>query len=197
MFIYPEIYLYHSKGNLMNSLIRVLKDYRNYLEKHNLAKGPNIPYLVGWVDRFLRFAKPLQSHKFQTVLEMFRSHLEKTDIRPWQLRQAIDAVSIYKYQFRKSLPDYVDGDACKMSDKEICDLAEQFAALKRYSFATKKSYLHWIRRFLGWRSKMDIGGSFSEENVKGFLTHLVMVQKVSASTQNQAFNALLFLCRMC
>jgi hypothetical protein len=34
-----------------------------------------------------------------------------------------------------------------------------------------------------------------EPEIKAFLTHLVVMHKVSASTQNQTLSALLFLCR--
>lgn len=53
---------------------------------------------------------------------------------------------------------------------------------------TVDSYLGWIRRF---RMKCSSDAP-SEDDVSRFLTDLVIDAKVSASTQNQAFNALLF-----
>ena len=71
------------------------------------AKAEHVPYLVGWVREFLRFARDKTGHKFETVIEMFRCHLEQNPrITDWQVRQAIDAVIIYRRQFRESrLPD--------------------------------------------------------------------------------------------
>lgn len=57
---------------------------------------------------------------------------------------------------------------------------------------TEKAYVLWVRRFVhhhGLRHPGDLG----EEEVGAFLTHLAVEGNVSASTQNQALSALLFL----
>ena len=62
------------------------------------------------------------------------------------------------------------------------------------SAKTEKAYVHWIRQFILFHEKRhprDMAG----EEVTGFLTHLAVRRKVSASTQNQALSALLFLYR--
>jgi integron integrase len=62
------------------------------------------------------------------------------------------------------------------------------------SLRTEKTYISWIRsfqRFLDDRSPYDI----NSDHVKNFLTYLAAERKVAAATQNQAFNALLFLYR--
>ena len=65
---------------------------------------------------------------------------------------------------------------------------------RHYSPRTEKAYLFWTRRFLAfssWRSPESMG----PVEVKAFLTHLASAVHISASTQNQAFSALLFLYR--
>jgi integron integrase len=69
-------------------------------------------------------------------------------------------------------------------------------ALRRrhYSRRTEKAYVAWVRRFSlfhGQRNPAELGAP----EVTGYLSHLAAVGKVSASTQNQAFSALLFLYR--
>jgi len=64
--------------------------------------------------------------------------------------------------------------------------------LKGYSIRTEKSYVSWIKRFIIFHDKRhpsELGRSEIEE----FLSHLVMELNVASSTQNQAFNAILFL----
>ena len=64
--------------------------------------------------------------------------------------------------------------------------------LKGYSIRTEKSYVSWIKRFImfhGKRHPEEMGKS----EIEAFLSHLVMNLDVSSSTQNQAFNAILFL----
>ena len=79
---------------------------------------------------------------------MFRQHLEQNPrITDWQIRQAIDAVIIYKHQFRNSqLPDaYSSGPG--LDSKATLERARQFASLKRYARSTRKTHLAWISRY--------------------------------------------------
>jgi integron integrase len=65
---------------------------------------------------------------------------------------------------------------------------------RHYSRRTEKAYVHWVRRFVlfhGKRHPTEMGRA----EVTAFLTSLAVDQHVSASTQNQALNALLFLYR--
>jgi integrase len=66
--------------------------------------------------------------------------------------------------------------------------------LKHYSIKTEKTYLHWIMRYLAFHDNCDLKNLTNQE-IEAFLSHLAVNLKVSASTQNQAFNALLFLYR--
>ncbi len=66
--------------------------------------------------------------------------------------------------------------------------------LKGYSIRTEQSYVSWIRRFILFHNKrhpQDMG----KGEIEAYLTHLAITRHVSPSTQNQAFNALLFLYR--
>jgi site-specific recombinase XerD len=65
-------------------------------------------------------------------------------------------------------------------------------AEERYSRRTQKAYANWIRRYIlfsGRRHPRDLDA----EDVKAFLSDLAVRQRVSASTQNQALAAMLFL----
>lgn len=66
--------------------------------------------------------------------------------------------------------------------------------LKHYSIRTEQAYVDWIKRFILHFGKRHPGEMGSRE-VEAFLTHLAVAGKVSASTQNQAKSALLFLYR--
>jgi len=180
----------------MGKLEKLLAEYHKYLTLRKLAKAEHVPYLVRWVREFLKFAKGKTGHKFETVIEMFKVHLEQNPgIKDWRIRQAIDAVIIYKHQFRKSqLPD-TPSPGRALDARSTLERARQFVSLKRYAKSTRKNYLAWISQFLRWLSQSGIDRKPTEEDVKGFLTHLAMEKGCSASAQNQAFSALLFLCR--
>ena len=61
-----------------------------------------------------------------------------------------------------------------------------------YSYRTEQSYIPWIKRYIlfsGKRHPREMG----KQEVEKFLTHLAVDRRVSASTQNQALSAILFL----
>lgn len=65
---------------------------------------------------------------------------------------------------------------------------------RHYSGRTEDAYSDWAYRYLrfhGFRDPRKMG----KEEVEGFLSHLAVEKDVAASTQNQAFSALLFLYR--
>jgi integron integrase len=66
--------------------------------------------------------------------------------------------------------------------------------VRHYSPKTLKAYTQWVRHFQTFTRSQD-PGSLSSADVREFLTFLAVTKKVSASTQNQAFNALLFFYR--
>jgi len=65
---------------------------------------------------------------------------------------------------------------------------------RHYSPKTLKSYSHWVQKFRGFRMAQP-PSSVTTEDVKSFLSYLAVTCNVSASSQNQAFNALLFFFR--
>jgi integron integrase len=64
--------------------------------------------------------------------------------------------------------------------------------LRHYSPRTETAYVHWIRRFILFHGKQH-PLTLGTRHVATFLTHLATREQVSASTQNQALNALVFL----
>lgn len=61
-----------------------------------------------------------------------------------------------------------------------------------YSYRTEQAYVYWVRNFVlfsGKRHPREMG----KAEVERFLTFLAVERRVSASTQNQALSALLFL----
>lgn len=77
-------------------------------------------------------------------------------------------------------------------EPKLLDQVRGKIRLKHYSIRTEQAYTDWIKRFIlyfGKKHPRDMGGT----EVEQFLTHLAVNGRVSASTQNQARCALLFL----
>ena len=76
----------------------------------------------------------------------------------------------------------------------LLDRVREAIRVRHYSLRTEEAYVAWIRRFIlfhGKRHPLEMG----EREINGFLSHLATQDRVSASTQNQALAALLFLYR--
>lgn len=76
--------------------------------------------------------------------------------------------------------------------KKLLDIMRDKIRFKHYSIKTEQSYIGWAKRYILFHNKRhpkDMG----KIEIEQFLTHLAVKLKVSPTTQNQAFNALLFL----
>jgi integron integrase len=75
---------------------------------------------------------------------------------------------------------------------KLLDQLHTAIKVRHYSDDTWKSYKYWTKKFIyfhGLKHPKDMGAP----EVEAFLTHIAVNEKVSASTQNQAFSAFLFL----
>lgn len=101
--------------------------------------------------------------------------------------------------FRRPLAKYVPNPKLKFLDQ-----CEEVMRFKQLAGRTVETYGHWIKRFIKfhrqpgalagqwiWRHPREMGHA----EVRAFLTDLAVRRQVSAATQNQALNAVLFLYR--
>jgi len=77
---------------------------------------------------------------------------------------------------------------------ELLEQVRDCIRTRHLAFRTEKTYLYWIRRFL-WFHELKHPRELGADEVGAFLTSLAVNNKVSASTQNQALAAVLFLYR--
>src|SRR5947209_1223932 len=83
--------------------------------------------------------------------------------------------------------------ASRRAPKLIAQVREALRS-RHYSKRTEDSYVVWIKRYIFFHNVRH-PAEMAEAEVNQFLTHLAVKEKVSASTQNQALSALLFLYR--
>ncbi|HZY45154.1 MAG TPA: integron integrase [Anaerolineae bacterium] len=78
--------------------------------------------------------------------------------------------------------------------RKLLDQVRDAIRVKHYSDRTEKTYVDWIKRYILFHNKrhpVEMG----EVEVQAFIRHLAVDRKVSASTQNQALSAVIFLYR--
>ena len=83
-------------------------------------------------------------------------------------------------------------NAVVASSPKLLDRVRWHLRSKRYSIRTEEVYVDWVRRFIIFHHKRH-PDEMGEEEISGFLSYLAVEKNVAASTQNQAFSALLFL----
>jgi len=79
-----------------------------------------------------------------------------------------------------------------MSTPRLMDQVRHALRVHHYSLRTEQAYIQWIRRFIFFHNKRHPREMGADE-IASFLSHLAVDKHVSASTQNQALSALLFL----
>lgn len=103
----------------------------------------------------------------------------------------------------RSLPGMAPGQELGLAEPErppyglrprLLDQLREALRSRHYSRRTEQTYCHWVKRFIFF-NKVRHPSEMAEPEINAFLTHLAVKEKVSASTQNQALSALLFLYR--
>ena len=74
----------------------------------------------------------------------------------------------------------------------LLDRIRQAIRVRHYSYRTEQAYIQWVKRYIYFHG-MRHPEELSESHIGAFLTHLAVSRNVSASTQNQALNAIVFL----
>jgi len=77
---------------------------------------------------------------------------------------------------------------------KLLELFREAMRVRHYSNRTEDTYCAWVKRYVHFHN-MRHPKEMGEQEINAFLTHLAVAEKVSASTQNQALSALLFLYR--
>ena len=112
-------------------------------------------------------------------------------------KQAASSIGHY-YELMRNWPAARGGNGAeevggKQWDDSYDKLKEEIL-VRQYSRKTLQTYRTWIRQFQQYLGDKE-PARIDSDDARRFLSHLAVKRKVAASTQNQAFNALLFLYR--
>jgi len=76
--------------------------------------------------------------------------------------------------------------------KKLLDIVRDKIRFKHYSISTEKTYVHWIKHYIFFHNKKH-PIEMAKTEMEEYLTFLATQKRVSPTTQNQAFSAILFL----
>jgi len=182
----------------------LLPEFQKFLRTKRIVPDNQIPFCARWVSKFLSFINKNSFAKTDIALIQFIDFLNKNnDLPDWQIKQAENAVRLYVDNFSagdvaKVLPQVAQSEPGNgLEFKAAEGKIREAMRLRHYSYSTEQTYVEWCRRFYAWLAETGVGAVpvIRSEHVREYLSHLAMRQRVASSTQNQAFNALLFLCR--
>jgi integron integrase len=156
---------------------------------------------VGWVRAFIHFHQLRHPETLgEAAIGAFLTHLALERCVP--LAQQAQARQALQFLYREFLHrelgtipvSYVPHGprAGQPAPKPLLEQMRAVLRVRHYAQATEDAYLNWVRRYILFHNKRH-PLEMREEEIEGFLTYLAVECEVAASTQNQAFHALLFL----
>jgi len=104
----------------------------------------------------------------------------------------MESANVYPLNGSRSESNAAVNTPARPPKPKLLDQVQQAIRRRHYSDRTEKAYVHWIKRFIFFHNKRH-PAELAEFEIAQFLSSLATEGRVSASTQNQALNALLFL----
>lgn len=156
-------------------------------------------YLI-WARRFAAYLSGGSLHlASREDAEGFLSTLfSSPGIGAWQVEQATDALtillgSVFGQEWARTIripAPPLPPDVPLPKGDEPVERLRYAIRCRRYSARTEESYVFWVNRFLAFCR--DGGVEQDADAVRAFLERLVIAEQMSASSQGQALNALVF-----
>jgi len=176
----------------------ILPEFQSFIISRGLAAENKAPFFALWVKRFQAFCAN-SSRDAGDGLNDFLVYLGSDGkTADWQIEQARQAVSIYLAHYLDKENLVFKTEVEPVMDKKDAILArmKELLRIKHYAYSTERSYLDWSKRFFDYMTTVrNKNKEIESEDIKEFLSYLAVRRRVAASSQNQAFNALLFLFR--
>ncbi len=178
-----------------------LPEFQEFLRSRALAPDKSIPFYAYWASRFMSFCNENRDLSMSLKIEKFINELKvSSDVEDWQVEQAQTAVKLYIEQFLNSDTSIFSSETQvknKYDCNEVINKLREALRIRHYSYSTEHSYTDWTKRFFEYLKdiklkdfpRFDLDGN----DIREYLSYLAVRKQVASSTQNQAFNALLFL----
>jgi integron integrase len=170
--------------------------YCNYLKTKAKIPDNQISFYLRWVTQLLSFCNktpdlPFDSDEVHAFLDSLGHRYED-----WQVNQAKKAIELFRFLQSNTNTRNLGASSNAFSEawKKAADDLVKRLRLKQRSYRTEQAYLGWLRdfyRFVGGQAPDSVG----DQHLLDYLTYLAVERNLAKSTQQQAFNALLFFFR--
>ena len=164
------------------------EELENYLKK-SCIREEYIKFYIHWINSYIEFSEKLNIEANRSNMKSYLNELDN-QYNDWQVKQASEAVSHYLYFLdtgsKRSNNHDFDSDWQKLANE-----VHAVIRLKHLALTTEKTYIKWLRKFYLFVKGKKVE-ELNSEDIRNFISSLAVERKISASSQNQAFNAILF-----
>jgi len=158
------------------------------------VRGDYLKWLRFYLDFCTKYRHPPRDEESQAP---FLQKLAEKRQAPERQAQAAASLKLY-YDLMAAWADAPEADTAvevaRAPWDACCTRLKEEIQLRQYSPKTLQAYTTWTRQFQTFL-KDKPPSEIEKDDARRFLTHLAVKKHVAASTQNQAFSALLFLYR--
>ncbi len=166
-------------------------DFNDFLVLKCGVRKDYVKYYIFWLSEYVKYCN-------ENLLEMKAEHtkqfLGKLSLRyeEWQVKQADDTLRYYFY-FQSMKNSFANHAAGSYSEDwlRLYNETKNVLRLKHLSYSTEKIYLGWLGKFHEFLKGMPVD-KIEQKDIRDFISSLAVGRQRSASSQNQAFNSLLF-----
>ena len=177
----------------MNKIPQNIEKQFSALLNENLPLKLHKHYLK-WLKYYLDFCNKYKIDEYdRESSNRFVHKLKDKNQTEEQRRQAQKAIEFF-YELNPEQNGLPETNTDANSWKAVLTSLHAEIKLRHYSKKTLSAYSYWVKQlslFLSEKKPVEV----ESKDVKGFLEHLAVNVKVASSTQNQAFNSILFLFR--
>jgi integron integrase len=173
-------------------------------QSHGLSEK-DISWTCYWVERFCK-EFPQWDKDREGAVKAFTQRLS-TYKKDYVVIKAQRAVAVYlvfidTMKSNKKVPAESDQNPWIAYRAQVYRSIQEHIRIKHLALRTEKAYLAWTNRFLDyvetfikpeWRDEQPC---ITAHHLRSYLSYLAVKRKISAATQEQAFNALLLLFRV-
>ena len=183
-----------------------LTEYETTLKKLHVPDN-KIKFYIVWVKRFATFLNGVPVRQAsQEMIGAFLADLRNdSNIEEWQIDQARHALEMLYKECLKITPSasgarlpekfrdlITDPARLRQLHGGLITQVQSEIRVRHYSIRTEEAYVNWIGRFLSFHGLKD-PADLDAGHIRKYLDFLAGERGVSASTQNQALNAIVFL----
>ena len=190
-------------------------NFLEYLKKQNRFSEEDRKWISIWVTRFSEQFPAWEEDRDGALLQ-FCKRLASYK-KDYVVMRAQRAISIYFAYLDSQKRAELSQKEAPLSGKHsegaaanpwvsfrghIYKTLQEHIRIKHLSIRTEKTYLAWTNRFMDYLESyikpewLDGRPSIQADHLRSYLSHLAVKRKISAATQEQAFNALLLLFRV-